>query len=134
MLRIQRLNSLHRRVGKILHPDPKLSTDEKLKSLDILPLKTHLLFNKCIFMFKLSINNVPNYMTDFFKKSETHFGELYGLYVIPLPRIDKYKYSLSFSGSHLWNKLPIPIKSLPSLAMFKQELHKRLLSKEIVFK
>ena len=43
---LKRLNSLHRRAAKLILPDPTLSTDQKLKQLDILPLDQHLLFNK----------------------------------------------------------------------------------------
>lgn len=131
---MRNLNSLVRRAGKILKPDANLSTDEKLRSLGFLPLKQHLQYNKCLFVFKLLHDKLPNYMNNFFQKSKTPYGQLHQLFVIPRPRIDKYKHSLSFSGSTMWNKLPIFIKSIHSLARFKQELKKRMLSHDIIFK
>lgn len=131
---MNRLASLVRKAGKILKPDPNLSNEQKLSSLGILPLYQHLSFNKCVLMFKLSNDQLPNYLNQFFQKSNTSYGLLHNLYVIPKPRIDKYKNSFSFSGSSVWNKLPVPLKSMTTTAMFKQELKKRMLSREILFK
>ena len=52
---LKRVKSLYRRACKIIITDSSLSTDDKMKRLDILPLQKHLLFNKCVFMKKLKI-------------------------------------------------------------------------------
>ena len=48
----KKLCSLYRRSAKLINPDPSLTTDQKLTSLEMLPLKEHLSLNRGIFMYK----------------------------------------------------------------------------------
>ena len=50
---LKRLNSLNRRAAKHILPDQTLTTDEKLETLQILPLSKQLLLNKGVTMFKI---------------------------------------------------------------------------------
>ena len=45
---LNELKSLHRRAAKLLLSDKKLSTDEKMKALSILPLQKQQYFNKAV--------------------------------------------------------------------------------------
>ena len=38
----------------------------------------------------------------------------------PLPHIDLYKSSLEFNGPHVWNNLPLNLRSVVSLDIFKR--------------
>ena len=73
-----------------------LSLSEQLK---LFPLRQHLAYNKCMFMFKLRNRKVPEYMQEFFKESHSKYAQASKLYVIPRPRVDIFKASLSFSGA-----------------------------------
>ena len=59
----KKLNSLHRRAGKLIAPDPSLSTEQKMSALGILNLPQQLAYNKGIFMHKVLNNNSPIIVT-----------------------------------------------------------------------
>ena len=50
---LKELNSLHRRAGKLILPDPSLSTEQTMNALGILNLSQKLAYNKGIFMHKV---------------------------------------------------------------------------------
>ena len=50
---LNKLNSLHRRAGKFILPDPSLSTQQKISAVGILNLPQQLTYNKGAFMHKL---------------------------------------------------------------------------------
>ena len=119
---LNKLNSLHRRAAKLLLPDKNLSTDEKMKALSILPLQKQLYFNKTVLMFKMNRRMTPSYIISLFTESNNRTNR----YVLPKPRIDLYKTSLSFSGSACWNSLPVAIKTVGTIKSFKRALHQYL--------
>ena len=120
---LNKLNSLHRRAAKLLLPDKNLSTDEKMKGLSILPLQKQLYFNKAVLMFKMNRRMTPSYIISLFTESNNRTNR----YVLPKPRIDLYKTSLSFSGSACWNSLPVAIKTVGTIKSFKRALHQYLM-------
>ena len=120
---LNKLNSLHRRAAKLLLPDKNLSTDEKMKALSILPLQKQLYFNKAVLMFKMNRRMTPSYIISLFTESNNRTNR----YVLPKPRIDLYKTSLSFSGSACWNSLPVAIKTVGTIKSFKRALHQYLM-------
>ena len=123
---LKKPNSLHRRAAKIILPDPLLSTDEKLEKIGMLPLDKHLMYNKAVFMYKLWNNSTPNYLSHFFQRSNSQYGSSHKLFLLPHPRIETYKSSLSFAGASVWNRLPCRLRSLPTLSRFKESLGKLL--------
>ena len=60
---LDKLNSLQRRVAKLLLPDKNPSTDEKLKAFSIFPLLKQLHFHKAVLMFKADRKMTPSYIT-----------------------------------------------------------------------
>ena len=57
---LKKLNSLHRRAGRFILPDPSLFTEQKMSALGILNLPKQLTYNKGIFMHKVLNNKSPN--------------------------------------------------------------------------
>ena len=88
---LNKLNSLHRRAAKLLLPDKKFINGRKMKALSILPLQKQL----AVLIFKVNRRMTPSYIISLFTESSNHTNR----YVLPKPRIDLYKTSLSFSGS-----------------------------------
>ena len=117
-----KLNSLYRRAAELLLPDKNSSTDEKMKALSILPLQKQLYFNKAVLMFKVN-RMTPSYIISLFSESNNRTNR----YVLPKPRIDLYKTSLSFSGSTCWNSLPVAIKTVGTIKSFERVLHQYLM-------
>lgn len=122
---IIRLNSLYKRAVKIIQPGPAPTTD-KMKELDILSLRGQLNYNKCVLMHKTLHNNTPEYLKPITAQTKREGTTRNGILPLPLPRIDLYKTSFSFSGPTLWNSLPANIKTIDSLKCFKRKLHKHL--------
>ena len=124
---LKKLSSFHRRAAKLIRPDPLL-TDQKLSSLNMLPLHKHLLYNKGTFMYKLYSNCLPNYLLQLLPKlKKPKYVSLRCMVSVPKPRIDMYKTSLSYTGGALWNSLPSEIQNSPSLAIFKTRFNKHLI-------
>ena len=117
---------LHWRAGKLILPDPSLSTEQKMSALGILNLPQQLAYNKGIFMHKVLNNNSPNYLVQLFISHQSHYTNSRNNLYVPRPRLDLFKTSLSFAGASLWNSLPQNIKSCISLPFFKRNLHKYL--------
>ena len=117
-------NSLHRRAGKLIFPDPSLSAEQKTRALGILNLLQQLAYNKGIFMHNVFNNNSPNYLAQLFISHQSHYtnsrNNLYG----QRPKLVLFKTSISFAGTSLWNSLPQNIKSCISLSCSKRNLHK----------
>ena len=128
---LKRLNSLHRRGAKLILIDPTLSTDQKLMNLDILPLRKHFIFNKGVFMYKLLTQPAPEYIRTLFTASNSRNSRLAQALSVPYPRLDIFKSSLSYSGSCLWNSLPVCIRQARSLSSFKASLFKYLSTTDI---
>ena len=123
---LKRLNSLQRRAIKHILPDPDITTDEKLKNLNILPLSQHHLFNKGVTMFKIWNKKVPSYITDMFRVKTSQYSNSRLDFHTPFPRLDLYKTSLLYSGSWLWNALPLHVKTSTTLTSFKKRLFRHL--------
>ena len=76
---LNKLNSRHRRAAKLLLPDKNLSTDEKMKALNILPLQKQLYFNKAVLMFKVNRRMIPSYIISLFTEATTAPTDMYFL-------------------------------------------------------
>ena len=74
-------------------------------------------------------NTAPEYLTSrFVRRCDLHVTS-YNLYreneyklAVPQPRTEFYKRSLSYSGSVLWNGLPLEVRQLTSPSIFKGKL------------
>ena len=83
-----------------------------------------------IFMFKMVNNALPNIFNDFFHFVRTihHYPtrQKENLF-IPKYRTTRCKFAIKFHGSIIWNRLPLDLRSLPSLHLFKRKLRDYLL-------
>jgi len=122
---IKKLNSLHRRGAKLIIEDPYLSTDDKLKAANILPLRRQFEFNISLLMYKLLHGLAPSYLNAFLTKAPERYGS--DNYLLPRTRIDLFKASFSFAGTSMWNSLPSDVKNCKSLFTFKSSLRKYML-------
>ncbi len=124
---LKRLNSLQRRAVKLVVPDSSLTTDEKLKQAGILSLKNQFTYNKTLQIFKIIQGHAPHYLINLFHTSQTRYVNSRHNLHLPMPRLDIFKTSITYSGAYLWNNLPSSIKACTTLSNFKRNLHKHLL-------
>ena len=66
---LKKLNSLHLRAGRLILPDPSLSTEQKMSAPGISNLPQQLAYNKGIFMHKVLNNYSPDYLAQLFNFS-----------------------------------------------------------------
>jgi hypothetical protein len=123
---IQILKSLHRRAAKLILPDPSLSTDEKQRVLNILPIERQFMYNTAVLMFKVRLHKAPPYLNDLIVHASDRYGS--DKYILPLPRVDIFKSSFSFSGPSVWNSLPSHIVHCNTISNFKSHLRQILLN------
>ena len=98
---LKKMNSLHRKAGKLIFPDPSLSTGQKMRALGILNLPQQLAYNKGIFMHKV-LNNSPNYLAQLFIGHQPHYTNSRNNLYVPRPRLDLFKTGISvFAGASL---------------------------------
>jgi hypothetical protein len=121
----KKLNSLHRRGAKLIITNPYLSTSDKLKAANILPLQQQFNFNIAMLMYKTLHGLAPPYLRAFLTKAPQRYGS--DKYLLPKTRIDLYKASFSFVGPSMWNSLPSNVKTSKSLSTFKSSLRKHLI-------
>ena len=120
------MNPLHRRAGKLIFPDPSLSTEQKMHAFGILYLPQQLIDNKGILCIKFLriIRHCTWHNSPLVTSSATLTPGItstcqgQGLTYLNLA------YILYFAGVPLWNSLPQNIKSCISLPCFKRNLHK----------
>ena len=119
---LKRLNSLYRRAAKLILPKRSDSAEERMKELDMLPLRKHLLYNKGVFMHKVTHSSAPQYLTDLFSPAASPYKKAERKLTVPRPRIDMFKNSISYAGARLWNNFPNNITLAPSVPTFKARL------------
>ena len=117
---LKKLNSLHRRAAKIIGKGQNLSTEDKQKQLNMLPLKKQFIYNKSIFMYKVFHCNAPQYLQSLFKRAPSRYNSQN--FILPRVRIDLFKRSLAFDGASIWNSLSANIKDSRSLPTFKKKV------------
>ena len=88
--------------------------------MKILPLKKQYEYNKTVLMHKMYYKLTPPYLYNLIRKAPGRYNSKN--IILPLPRIDLYKNSLSFSGAALWNALPNELKNISSPNSFKKKL------------
>ena len=119
------LHSVYKRALKnVLNKGSRLTTADYLL-LQILPLKDRFLFNKSMIMNKINSGTAPLTLCNQFTKIETRNSSKF---LTPIPRIDLYKSSLLYSGSVLWNSLPLEFKQLTTHKCFKEKIKKHFLN------
>ena len=82
---------------------------------------------KAKLMYKVSNNIAPEYLTDLFKMRDSNSNSNLNLRsvsnkknLIPKPKINLFKNSLSYSGALVWNSIPLDIKHSMTLNSFVQ--------------
>ena len=88
------------------------ATDGKIRLLKILPLKIQFEYNKTLLIHNIYNEKTPSYLNKLIQKPPNRYNST--KLIMPKPRIDLYKTSLSFSGTYIWNELPQDLKAVSS--------------------
>ena len=129
---MHRLYRLQKRAARIvLDCDINVPTEVLFDKLCWMTVDELLLYEKCIFMFKVHRGLCAEYLLESF--SHVNINTIYNLrsidpnnFQIPKPNLEKYKKSIAYSGPLLWNSLPKMLKSMETLHNFKSLLRKHI--------
>ena len=119
---IHKLYILQKRLCKIVLGKDYVSVANSMAIMSSLTIQDRILLNKAKFMYKISKGLVPGYVTSVFVKDQTKYTNLrfsnYLNYIIPRPRLEQFKQSISYSGPSLWNRIPDSIRCSKTIDSF----------------
>ena len=131
---LERIHKLQKYAARIILDAPPDSPSLPLfNELGWLNVFERMEFNKAVLLFKSVHGMCPDYLSEMFTvqpssvyslRSSTHQN-----LNIPKHRNELFKRTLQYSGVIIWNGLPSNLRSAPSLASFKQNLFKHIISK-----
>ena len=114
------LKSLQKRAIKMimLKKSTHSSPDNIYNELQILPLHSYIKYNTLILMHKIAQGICPSYLQSIIKFQTRQSGRA----IVPKPKIDLFKTSLSYNGSTEWNMIPSEYRNISSISNFKQKI------------
>ena len=129
-LNAYKIEKMQRRACKLILGKDYTTLVDARNQLDILSFEESISFNKAKVMFKIATNAAPIYLTDLFQMR----GDMQNLnssqlnlrstsnrnFLIPKPKINLFKNSLSYSGALVWNSIPLWIKNSDTIQSFSK--------------
>ena len=122
---IQKMTKLQRRACKLILGDEYTHLDEARDNLKILSFDEIVFLNKEKVMYKIANNIAPSYLINLFQMRSASDDTITSLrsvtnknFLIPKPKLNLFKNSLSYSGAIIWNSIPLEIKTSKSLDSF----------------
>ena len=123
---LNKVVKLQKRAARvILDKDFDTPTSELFKELNWMTFPERIRYKKAILMYKLINNTSPEYLSSKFCIAHTTTDhELRSVnkckLLIPKPRIEFFRKSLSYSGPAIWNEIPVEIRFSSNLSCFKR--------------
>lgn len=114
----------------ILDKDFDTPTDNLFSQLNWMKFSDRVNYKKAILVYKFLNNLLPEYMGKLFINTENRSLRSYEqrLLSVPKPRLEFCRKSLAYSGSKLWNSLPLNIRNSTNLQTFKTNYLQRWFS------
>ena len=122
---IQKVTKLQRRACKLILMSEYTNLEEACNRLNILSFDESVFLNKAKIMYKIANNIAPAYLINLFQMRNSSDDTISNLrsvanrnFLIPKPKLNLFKNSLSYSGAIIWNSIPLEIKDSNSLDIF----------------
>ena len=121
----QKLIRFQKRAARlILDKDIDTPSSILFRELNWMPFPDRVVFQKAVLIFKILNGLAPAYLNDIFiPTSNVHNRNLRSAsecqFYSPRPNTEFFRKSFSYSGSVIWNTIPIHIKNATSVAAFK---------------
>ena len=122
----QKLQKLQNRAARVITKSTyDTSAKPLLNSLNWDDLATRRKKQLLISVFKSIHGLFPSYLQDMFvfRDSSYNLRNLENKLLLPKPRTNYLKSSISYSGAALWNSLPVEVRSAESLQIFKRKIN-----------
>ena len=123
-----KIEKLQRRACKLILGNDYTTLDAAGKQLRILSFEETVFIHKAKVMYKIANNAAPIYLTELFQMrgNDSYLNNSHlnlrstsnKNFLIPEPKISLFKNSLSYSGSLVWNSIPLWIKNSSTMESF----------------
>ena len=119
---LHKLVILQKRACKLIFGHRYVTVSSALEEMNCISIYERILLQKARFMYKVSTEAVPVYISDLFEKeckiqSNLRFSSFKN-YKTPRPKLELYKETLSYSGPSIWNKIPESIRCSNTIESF----------------
>jgi hypothetical protein len=125
---------LQKRACRIILGDQYITFNEAMKQINILSIQSRIFLQKAKFMYRVSRKSTPSYITNMFQSRVLSSIDLRSSnalnYVTPKPNIELFKESMSYSGTILWNIIPVEIRMSNTIIEFTAKCERWLRIKE----
>ena len=123
---ISTINTLQRRACKLILSQTYHGLHETFQRLNILSFDQSVFLNKAKIMCKIYNNLAPTYLQELLQMPDVNLANTstnlrsvtHKHYLLPQPKCNLFKGSLSYSGIVVWNSISINIKIQKSLDIF----------------
>ena len=122
-----KITKLQRRACKLIVRNEYSNLEEALNRINIMSFSERVFLQKAKVMYKVPNNIAPEYLTNLFKMRELNSNSTLNLrsvsnkhFLIPQPKINLFKNSLSYSGALVWNSIPLNKNNSTTLNFFVQ--------------
>ena len=115
------MTKLQRRACKLILGNEYTQLEEACDNLKILSFDEIVFLNKAKMMYKIA----PSYLINLFQMRNVSDDTISSLrsvanknFLVPKPKLNLFKNSLTYSGAIIWNSIPLEIKNSSSLNIF----------------
>ena len=114
------LQTLQNRAARIVLNLPSLARRKSMfEELNWLPIRQLVAYHTLLSVYRIRISGQPEYLASLLKNENAR-----GQILVKNSRLELYRKSFVPRGSNLWNKLPVNIRNMPTLASFKKAARK----------
>lgn len=122
---INKIAKLQKRAARLVFNDFSTPSKELFARLKWLPVTERIKHNKSVVVYKSIHNLMPQYMNELFTaQTNSNYAlrsETCCTLEVPKARTELYKQSLTYSGSALFNELPVSLRMSGTLKQFKSK-------------
>ena len=119
---LNKLYVLQKRACKLIFGHSYLNVSSALEKMNCTSIYERILLQKARFMYKVSTEAVPGYISELFEnenKVKTNLRySCFQNYNTPRPKLELYRESMSYSGPSIWNRIPESIRCSNTIESF----------------
>ena len=124
---LMQIERLQRRACRVILDYNVENIHQSMNEIKIMTVTERVFFRKAKFMYKVSNNLIPEYISEMFTKRQANVNvnDSHVLrsmtannFLLPKPNTELYKGSLAFSGPVIWSCLETSVKNAPSVESF----------------
>jgi hypothetical protein len=121
---LNKLLILQKRACKTIFGLHYIGFEDAMNKINSLTIHQRILIQKAKFMYKVHNKLVPEYIQDMYEYREPVGINVRNIsaidFTIPRPRIELFKEGMSYSGSRIWNSIPVNIRLNKTIKQFTQ--------------